>query len=64
MPVNIEKASVDGRLAVLENIQPPGIVTAHHSHVVGHDVEYQSHAVFVESSHKTVEVFGAPDFGV
>jgi hypothetical protein len=31
--------------------------------VVGHDVEYQSHAVFVDSSHKTIEVFGAHDFG-
>src|ERR1700693_1453034 len=64
MPVDIEKASVDGRFAILENIQPPGIVTAHHSHVVGHDVEYQSHAVFAESSHQAVEVFGAADFGV
>ena len=64
MPINIKKTRIHGRFAVLENVQPPGIVAAHHSHVVGHDVEYQSHAMFMESSHKAFKVLGAADLRV
>src|SRR5258708_5461508 len=32
--------------------------------MVGHDVEYQSHAVFVQSCHKAIKVFYAADFRV
>ena len=63
-PVNIEKAGVGRSLAILENIEPPRIVTAHHSHVIGHDVENQSHVVFMESGHKTVEVLDASDLWI
>jgi len=64
MPVDVEKAGVDGRFAIFEHIEPPGIVATHHTHVVGHDVENQSHAVQVEGIDKAVEVFRAADFRV
>src|ERR1700722_2115943 len=64
MPVNIEKIRIDGSFAIFENVQPPGIVAAHHSHVIGHNVEDQPHVVFMESSYEPVEVFGASDFRV
>lgn len=63
-PVNIEKAGIDRGLAILQNIEPPRIVTAHHSHVIGDDVENQSHVVFMESGHKTVEILDASDFWI
>src|SRR5580658_2075808 len=47
VPVDIKKASIGRSLAVLENVEPPGIVTAHHPHMVGHDVQNQSHAMFM-----------------
>ena len=64
MPVNIEKTRVDGGFAVFKNVEPPCVVIAHDAHVIGHDVEYQSHAMFVKSRDKTVEVFRAPDFRI
>src|SRR5579863_5392370 len=64
MPVNIEKARIDGGFAILENVQPPRIVAAHDSHVVGDDVEDQSHAMLVQGAYKAVKVFGATDFRV
>src|SRR5580692_6178273 len=64
IPVNIEKARVDGGFAVLKNVEPPCVVIPHDAHVIGHDVEYQSHAMFVKSCDKTIVLFRAPDFRI
>src|SRR5580658_3076798 len=64
VPVDIEKASVNRSLAIFQNVEPPHIVTPHHSHVIGDDIENQTHPMFVESSYKAVEVFGSADLRV
>ncbi len=63
-PVDIKIASVERSLAIFENVQPPRIVAAHHSHVVGHDIEDQSHVMFVKNAHKAVKIFGSANLGI
>src|SRR5271155_4495326 len=50
--------------AVFENVEPPHIVAAHHSHVIGDDIKNQTHLMFVESNYKTVEVFRSADLRI
>ena len=64
LPVNIEKTRINRRLAILKNVKPPGVIAAHDAHVIGNDVENQSHAAFVESGDKAIEVFRGADFGI
>src|SRR5579862_904795 len=64
MPVDIKKAGVDGGLAVFKNVEPPDVIAPHDAHVVGDDVENESHAVFVKSPDKAVEVFGTADLRI
>ncbi len=44
-PVDVEIAGVPRRLTVLQHVQPPGVVVAHHPHVVGNDVQDVAHAL-------------------
>jgi hypothetical protein len=38
-------SACDGRPAVFQHVQPPGVVGLQHAHVVGHDVQDLPHAV-------------------
>ncbi len=49
---------------VLQQIQPPGIVIAHHPHVVGDHVEDESHPVFLQPADKSLEFRCAAEFGI
>lgn len=64
MPVDIEKVGINGRFPVLQNIEPPGVVAAHHSHMIGHDVHDYSHAVLVENFHKAIEILGSANLRI
>ena len=52
LPIDIEKICIGGGLAIFQNIEPPSIVGAHHSHMVGHDVEDLSHPMFMQGRDK------------
>src|SRR5439155_1487841 len=39
IPVNIEELRVSGSFPVLQNVKPPGVITAHDPHVIGNDVK-------------------------
>ena len=44
-PVDVEVSGVLRGAAVLEHIEPPGVVAAHDAHVIGHDVGHLPHTV-------------------
>ncbi len=44
MPIHIKKYGIGGGRAVFQDVQPPGVVMAQ-GHVIGNDVEEQSHIV-------------------
>ena len=58
IPIDIEKVSVLGGLAIFEYIQPPCIVAAHHSHVVRDNVQNLSHAVAMKLGDEMLVIFG------
>ncbi|CAA9567945.1 MAG: hypothetical protein AVDCRST_MAG19-2463, partial [uncultured Thermomicrobiales bacterium] len=55
MPIDVEERGVRGRLAVLEEILPPGVVAASDPHVVRHHVEQQPHPPRAERRDQSVE---------
>jgi hypothetical protein len=63
-PVDVEKIGIHRRLAVFEDIHPPGIVGAHDADMIRHDVEYVPHAVRTQLCHEPLEVGAVADFGV
>src|SRR5256885_1337649 len=63
-PIDVEKFGVRGRLTVLENVEPPGVVGSHHTHVVRHDVEDLPHAVLAQRSNEGFEIFNCTDLGI
>ena len=63
-PVNIEKLGVGGSLSVLQNIQPPGVVSSHDTHVVRNHIEDLAHAVRAQRADKGVEVLDSSDFRI
>ena len=52
IPINVEEVRIFGSFAVFKNVKPPCVVGPHHAHVVGHDVENLSHAMFVKFATK------------
>src|ERR1700686_1760535 len=57
LPVDVKEIGVRGRLSILQHIEPPGVIAAHNAHVIGNDVENQSHAAVMQGGHKMVEFF-------
>jgi hypothetical protein len=63
VPVDVEVSGVRRAGTVFEHVHPPGIVGAGR-HVVGHDVQKQSHAVTVEPFDQLLEFPLRPQLGV
>ena len=64
IPVDVEEPGVVGRRAVLQHIEPPDVVGAHHAHVVRHHVQDLAHAVRLERVDERFEVLAASDLRV
>ena len=64
LPVYVKKTGVNRRFTILQHIEPPGVIAAHHPHMIGDNVEDQSHAVLVERGDKAVELLSAADLRV
>ena len=63
MPVNIEVSCIRRLRPVLQNVHPPGIFHACR-HVVGHDVEDESHATLLEFALEMLKVFFRAQFRI
>jgi hypothetical protein len=63
-PLDVEIPGVGGRLAVLEDVHPPGVVGAHDAHVIRHHVQDLAHAVRPERRDEAVEVVAVADLRV
>src|SRR3954468_11779351 len=50
--------------SVFEDIEPPGVITAHNAHMVGDNVENLAHAVTMQLGDQMLIVFGRADFGI
>jgi hypothetical protein len=44
-PVDVEELRVGRRPALLQHVEPPGVVRMQHAHVVGHEVHNEAHAL-------------------
>ncbi len=56
-PVDVEVMRGARRGTVLQDVEPPGVVVAHHAEMIRHDVDDQSHAVLVQRGDQRLEVF-------
>ena len=61
MPVDIEMARVERRLAFLEDVGPPGVVGAGDAHVVRHEVEQQAEPVRAQRLDEAGEALGTAE---
>ena len=50
--------------SVLEHVEPPGVVAAHHAHVVGHQVQDHPHALRAQGGGEPLESVLAPELRV
>ena len=57
LPVDIEEVGITGGLSIFQDVQPPAVVTPHHSHVIGYDVQDLSHGVSAKFTNEELEVF-------
>src|SRR5262249_8710935 len=64
LPLDVEEARVGRAGAVLEHVQPPRITVAGDAHVIGHDVEDDSHAPAPERLRHAVERRRAADLRI
>src|ERR1700733_3509658 len=64
LPIDVKEAGVEGRLAILQHVEPPRVIAAHDAHVIGNYIEDQSHAMFMKGRDKSIEVLGAADLRV
>ena len=64
LPIDIKEIGVDRRFSIFEHIEPPGIIAAHYSHVIGNDIENQSHASLMKRGDEAVEMFGRANFRI
>jgi len=60
-PVDVEELAVDRGRPVLEHVHPPGVVGAHHPHVVGDHVENLAHAVRLQRCAEALEALRAAE---
>jgi len=63
VPVDIEERSVGRARTVFQHIRPPGVFN-HGGHVVGDDVQKQTHAMFLELRRHGLELLLAPNFTI
>ena len=63
-PVDVEEPGVTRGRAVLQHVEPPGVVGAHDPHVVGHHVDHEAHAVGMQRRDESVESLPAAELGV
>ena len=64
-PVDVEVRGKFGVLPILQHVPPPGVELGNiHSDVVGHDIEQDLHAGFVDSVGQLSEPFHAAQFGI
>ncbi len=56
VPVDIEELSVRRSQAVLQHVLPPQVVRVVDAHVIGHDVQQQSHLVLAELLGEGLEI--------
>src|SRR5947209_3688823 len=63
-PIDIEEFGITRGLAIFQDIQPPGIVTAHNAHVVGNDIQNLPHAMLVERVDELIELLRSPNFRI
>ncbi len=64
IPVNIEKLRVMAAASEFQQVQPPGIIGAADAHMVGNDIDDQSHAVGAQSRHQPAQGRLAAEFRV
>ncbi|MNF62539.1 hypothetical protein D3C84_442230 [compost metagenome] len=50
MPLDIEELAVGAQPSPFQQVQPPGVISAAHRHMVGDDVEDQPHVVFAQGT--------------
>ncbi len=62
IPVDVEIVRVGRRWSMFQHIQPPGIVTAQHTHVVRYDIQHEAHAVRCQGVGKTQEILWTANF--
>src|ERR1041385_8969720 len=57
MPIDIEESRVGRGFPILQHVQPPGVIATHDPHVVGHDVEDDSHPSLSQRVDQSIEIF-------
>src|SRR6266853_3055923 len=57
LPIDVKEIGVDRSLSILEHIEPPGVIAAHYSHVIGNDIKNQPHASLMKRGDEAVEIF-------
>ena len=64
VPGDVKELGVNRGFAIFEDVEPPGAVTSHHAHMIGHDIEDLAHPVPVQFGHEMFVVFGAANFRI
>ncbi len=64
LPVDIEEARVAARLAVPQDIEPPGIVAAADRHVVRHDIDDEAEPGLAQRRHQAAKSLLAAKLGI
>ncbi len=64
LPVDVEVLREVRRLAVLQHVEPPRVVGAQHTHVVGHHVEELTEPVLPQGADEAREALGPADLRI
>ena len=64
VPLDVEELAVGTQAAPFQQVQPPRVIRAAHGHMVGDDIEDQTHVVLTQRGDQATQRRFAPQFRV